>query len=1028
MNHASRFTHHATRVSVIIPVYNGGSNFRCCLEAVRACDPPPAEVIVVDDGSTDESAQAAQAWGARVLSTTQPRGGPARARNLGAQQATGDVLLFVDADVALHPDAIGRVAQSFETDPNLTACFGSYDDAPAASNFLSQYKNLFHHYVHQSARAEASTFWAGCGAIRRDVFLSAGGFGERYTRPAIEDIELGYRLKAAGCTLRLDKDLQGKHLKRWTWRSLLRSDIFDRGVPWTELILRDGAFVNDLNLQTHNRVSVAAVYGLLLAMLLGLAWPAAWLAMSVLALLLLRLNAPVYRLFASKRGLFFALRAIPLHWLYYVYNGVSFSIGLGKYIRTRMHTEEHRLNLSRVLRVNPRPTLLIILLIAALFRFVNLGADSFWFDELLQVNLAAQDIPTLFSQLGQHAAMPLDYLVTHFVLSISRSEYLLRFPAAAWGVLTVPLLYHIGRRLFSRNAGIGAALLLALSGVHAFYSQEMRPYALVTLLAALSFYLLLRSWQDGRRRDWLGYSAVVTAGVFTHYFMLFVIAAQALIVGGLWLMDRARANGRAYARFALALAPTFLALALTPWFGSVLDAGRLFVVSIIAPGALPADSFVGELRGDATPIDLGFFQDRLLGSLSGAGPILPPVFVFFSAAGIGFGLRRARRSLAWVLIWAVVPAALVIAFLYHRGTFFAIRYILFVLPALLLLIAFGAVSLAQTILASPVKVSRQHIATTKDANADPRSYTNEHEQNRSRFTFHVFRLVPAIILAALVMLLGFAWQQAALYVSAGREHWREAGRFLSENVRAGDRVAAAQHSDIILFYAPALPAEVRSSALPSDLPDALPPDQRLWLVTNRYVYPADVYREWAGARVSVEYRVDEAVQVFLVAAANSKVELLRATRSIQPPNTSQAHAALAEQYEAASEADTSAEQYREAIALAASPEQTIGLTLKLGDVLRRARRFEAAVSEYEQVLSLNPISPDALIGLGRVYLEQDRLAEAQAQLMQALALDPRSYAANLFLADVYRRQGEHERAAAYYAVAADIVPELITPP
>src|SRR3972149_488457 len=172
--------------------------------------------------------------------------------------------------------------------------------------------------------------------IRRGVFLSAGGFSERYDRPAIEDIELGYRLKACSFKLRLDKNLQGKHLKKWTLRSLLRSDILARGVPWTELILRDGALVNDLNLQTHNRVSVVTIYVLLLSVCLGLGWPLAWPASAVLSLTLLALNRSLYRFFIARRGWFFALRAVPLHWLYYVYNGVAFAIGLSRHVADRV--------------------------------------------------------------------------------------------------------------------------------------------------------------------------------------------------------------------------------------------------------------------------------------------------------------------------------------------------------------------------------------------------------------------------------------------------------------------------------------------------------------------------------------------------------------------------------------------------------------------------------------------------------------------------------------------------------------------
>lgn len=93
-------------------------------------------------------------------------------------------------------DAVDRVAMVFKREPDIAALFGSYDDNPGETTFLSQYRNLLHHFVHQQGCEDASTFWAGCGAIRREVFLSIGGFDEGYVRPAIEDIEL--ELASAG--------------------------------------------------------------------------------------------------------------------------------------------------------------------------------------------------------------------------------------------------------------------------------------------------------------------------------------------------------------------------------------------------------------------------------------------------------------------------------------------------------------------------------------------------------------------------------------------------------------------------------------------------------------------------------------------------------------------------------------------------------------------------------------------------------------------------------------------------------------
>jgi len=249
-------------ISVIVPVYNSADTLKLCVERLLRSSTPAFECIVVDDGSTDDSASVARACGARVLSTS-GRQGPAAARNLGATQASGEILFFLDADVCVNGDTIARVQAAFESDPTLDALIGSYDDSPSSKDFLSQYKNLMHSFVHQTGRREASTFWSGCGAIRRELFLRHSGFDEAYGRPAIEDIELGYRLRSAHRKIVLDPDLQVTHLKCWTFLGLLKSDVLDRGIPWTELILRDQHMPNDLNLQLSQRVSVALAYVLL---------------------------------------------------------------------------------------------------------------------------------------------------------------------------------------------------------------------------------------------------------------------------------------------------------------------------------------------------------------------------------------------------------------------------------------------------------------------------------------------------------------------------------------------------------------------------------------------------------------------------------------------------------------------------------------------------------------------------------------------------------------------------------------------
>ena len=107
--------------------------------------------------------------------------------------------------------------------------------------------------------------------------MQASGFDPKYNRPAIEDIELGYRLRRAERRILLDRDLRVKHLKKWTFWNLVKSDVLDRGIPWTEIILRDQRLPNDLNLQISQRVSIGLVYLMVVFSALRAAFFSFWL-------------------------------------------------------------------------------------------------------------------------------------------------------------------------------------------------------------------------------------------------------------------------------------------------------------------------------------------------------------------------------------------------------------------------------------------------------------------------------------------------------------------------------------------------------------------------------------------------------------------------------------------------------------------------------------------------------------------------------------------------------------------------------
>jgi hypothetical protein len=109
--------------------------------------------------------------------------------------------------------------------------------------------------VHQTGQNEASTFWAGCGVIRRETFMGMDGFKSAYQRPSIEDIELGSRLRRSGRRIRLEKTMLCKHLKQWTFWNMINTDIFQRGVPWVLLVLNNRDAPSDLNLSYRSRLA-----------------------------------------------------------------------------------------------------------------------------------------------------------------------------------------------------------------------------------------------------------------------------------------------------------------------------------------------------------------------------------------------------------------------------------------------------------------------------------------------------------------------------------------------------------------------------------------------------------------------------------------------------------------------------------------------------------------------------------------------------------------------------------------------------
>lgn len=188
----------STAISVIIPVYNGQQTLPACLQAVQHQTRPPDEIIVVSDGSTDNSAAVAASLGVTVL--RQKNAGPAAARNRGARAARGHILLFTDADCVPAPNWINQMLAPF-ADPTVVGAKGTYQtrQTQLVARFVQQeYEARYHRMAGQPQIDFVDTYSA---AYRRDIFLMNGGFDTTFPTASVEDQEFSFRLAAQGYRL-----------------------------------------------------------------------------------------------------------------------------------------------------------------------------------------------------------------------------------------------------------------------------------------------------------------------------------------------------------------------------------------------------------------------------------------------------------------------------------------------------------------------------------------------------------------------------------------------------------------------------------------------------------------------------------------------------------------------------------------------------------------------------------------------------------------------------------------------------------
>lgn len=203
------------RLGVVIPAYNAVQLPRC-LAALSSSKRGFDDAVVVDDGSAPPVA----GLDLRLIRVSQ-RGGPGRARNLGAAAVNADVLVFVDADVQVAAETLAQIERRFLDEPDLAAIQTVYSRHCPVPGFASQFQNLLQHWnVSRAAGDGFEALTSYCVAIRREAFEAVGGFDASLNRATIEDDNLGINLARAGHRISVDPSIEVQHLAEFTAWSL----------------------------------------------------------------------------------------------------------------------------------------------------------------------------------------------------------------------------------------------------------------------------------------------------------------------------------------------------------------------------------------------------------------------------------------------------------------------------------------------------------------------------------------------------------------------------------------------------------------------------------------------------------------------------------------------------------------------------------------------------------------------------------------------------------------------------------------
>ena len=289
------------KISVIIPMYNSQGTIGKCLKSLYNSTYKDFECVVVDDCSTDNSVRIAKKFPCKIIKLKK-NSGPAKARNVGAEKAKGDILFFTDSDVLLNDDALEKTAARFKKNPHLVSIVGIYSIVPANDERFAWFASLqkYSNWM-KTKKLTKIPFRTEIGAVRKSVFEEVGEFNTKYKKADTEDYEFGCRMLKKYDVL-LDKTIQGKH--HFPEFKTIARNYFKRSSMWFKLFLKRKKF-DDVTTTPSMGLSVISSFLFLISALVSFFYPKLIFIAILFLLLFLKEHLLLYKLALMKKGFFF---------------------------------------------------------------------------------------------------------------------------------------------------------------------------------------------------------------------------------------------------------------------------------------------------------------------------------------------------------------------------------------------------------------------------------------------------------------------------------------------------------------------------------------------------------------------------------------------------------------------------------------------------------------------------------------------------------------------------------------------------